>query len=83
MLPIRLRDFVADPDGWIYAVSAYDNERNVGCVLRYVPETGERIGLASGTVNTISRRPMRGLHAKNRPMQDLSSAFPSEMCAGS
>lgn len=40
MLPIRLRDFVVDPDGWIYAVSAYDNERNVGCVLRYVPETG-------------------------------------------
>jgi hypothetical protein len=44
-LPIRLRDFVVDPDGWIYAVSTYDNERNVGCVLRYVPESdGERVG---------------------------------------
>ncbi|MFZ0005952.1 MAG: nucleotidyltransferase domain-containing protein [Methanoregula sp.] len=44
MLPIRLRDFVEDPDGWIYAVSTYDNEQKVGCVLRYVPETGgERI----------------------------------------
>jgi predicted nucleotidyltransferase len=45
MLPIRLRDFVEDPDGWLYAVSTYDNEKNVGCVLRYVPdETGERVG---------------------------------------
>jgi len=44
MLPIRLRDFVEDPDGWIYAVSTYDNEHDVGCVLRYVPESGgERI----------------------------------------
>jgi hypothetical protein len=45
MLPIRLRDFVEDPDGWLYAVSAYDNEINVGCVLRYVPDNeGERVG---------------------------------------
>ena len=45
MLPIRLRDFVEDPDGWIYAVSTYDNEINVGCVLRYVPDDeGERVG---------------------------------------
>jgi len=35
---------VVDPDGWLYAVSTYDNEKNVGCVLRYVPdEKGERI----------------------------------------
>ncbi|HVP97143.1 DNA polymerase subunit beta [Methanoregula sp.] len=45
MLPIRLRDFVVDPDGWIYAVSTYDNENEVGCVLRYIPESGgERTG---------------------------------------
>ena len=44
MLPIRLRDFVEDPDGWLYAVSTYDNEKNVGCVLRYVPgNVGERV----------------------------------------
>jgi len=44
MLPIRLRDFVEDPDGWLYAVSTYDNEKNVGCVLRYVPDReGERV----------------------------------------
>ena len=43
-MPIRLRDFILDPDGWIYAVSTYDNEDRVGCVLRYVPdENGERV----------------------------------------
>ena len=42
--PIRLRDFVADRDGWLYAVSAYDNADRVGCVLRYVPdEQGARV----------------------------------------
>ena len=47
MLPIRLRDFVEDPDGWLYAVSTYDNENKVGCVLRYVPDDeGDRIGLS-------------------------------------
>jgi len=41
--PIRLRDFIEDRDGWLYAVSAYDNVPRVGCVLRYVPDPdGER-----------------------------------------
>lgn len=45
MKPIRLRDFIEDTEGRIYAVSAYDNEEKVGCVLRYVPdENGERTG---------------------------------------
>jgi hypothetical protein len=44
MLPIRLRDFIEDPDGWLYAVSTYDSGNTVGCVLRYVPDpAGERI----------------------------------------
>jgi len=44
MVPVRLRDFIADPDGWLYAVSTYDNAESVGCVLRYVPcEDGERV----------------------------------------
>ena len=44
MLPVRLRDFIEDIDGWLYAVSAYDNRESVGCVLRYVPdEQGERV----------------------------------------
>jgi len=49
MLPVRLRDFIEDIDGWLYAVSTYDNTEKVGCVLRYVPDTrGERIS-RSGT----------------------------------
>jgi predicted nucleotidyltransferase len=41
--PIRLRDFIEDCSGWLYAVSAYDNSERVGCVLRYVPDPeGER-----------------------------------------
>jgi len=42
--PIRLRDFVEDRGGWLYAVSAYDNEEKIGCVLRYIPdEAGSRL----------------------------------------
>ncbi|MDD1715508.1 MAG: nucleotidyltransferase domain-containing protein, partial [Methanolinea sp.] len=42
--PIRLRDFVEDRDGWIYAVSTYDNQEKAGCLLRYVPDpNGERV----------------------------------------
>jgi hypothetical protein len=49
MMPVRLRDFIKDADGWLYAVSTYDNEEKIGCVLRYVPdESGERIN-PSGT----------------------------------
>ncbi|GAB7016692.1 DNA polymerase subunit beta [Methanogenium cariaci] len=45
MKPIRLRDFIEDKEGRIYAVAAYDNEEKAGCVLRYVPdEDGERRG---------------------------------------
>jgi predicted nucleotidyltransferase len=49
MKPVRLRDFIEDTDGWLYAVSTYDNDEKVGCVLRYVPdEKGERVN-PSGT----------------------------------
>jgi predicted nucleotidyltransferase len=41
--PVRLRDFIEDLDGWLYAVSVYDNVPRVGCVLRYIPDPdGER-----------------------------------------
>ncbi|MCX6681984.1 MAG: DNA polymerase subunit beta [Methanoregula sp.] len=47
MTPIRLRDFIVDADGWIYAVSTYDNTKKVGCVLRYVPDvSGERVSVS-------------------------------------
>lgn len=41
---LRLRDFIEDEDGWLYAVSTYDNDARIGCVLRYVPDDhGERV----------------------------------------
>jgi predicted nucleotidyltransferase len=42
--PARLRDFIEDADGWLYAVSAYDNAERIGCILRYIPDPeGERV----------------------------------------
>ena len=49
MKPVRLRDFIEDRDGWIYAVSTYDNADKIGCVLRYVPDAGGERVHASGT----------------------------------
>jgi hypothetical protein len=44
MVPVRVRDFIEDRDGWLYAVSTYDNTEAVGCVLRYMPDAcGERV----------------------------------------
>ncbi|HOB18791.1 MAG TPA: DNA polymerase subunit beta [Candidatus Methanoculleus thermohydrogenotrophicum] len=44
MKPVRLRDFIEDREGCIYAVSNYDNHDRIGCILRYVPEPdGERV----------------------------------------
>lgn len=41
---IRLRDFIEDRDGWLYAVSTYDNDPKVGCILRYMPDPeGDRV----------------------------------------
>jgi predicted nucleotidyltransferase len=36
--PIRLRDFIEDTEGRLYAVSTYDNRERVGCILRYIPD---------------------------------------------
>jgi len=42
--PLRPRDFIEDRDGWIYAVSAYDNAEKAGCILRYIPDPrGDRV----------------------------------------
>lgn len=47
--PLRLRDFVEDRDGWLYAVAAYDNDERAGCVLRYVPDpAGDRVRRGTG-----------------------------------
>jgi uncharacterized protein len=41
--PVRLRDFIEDCEGRLYAVAAYDNSEKIGCLLRYIPEpAGER-----------------------------------------
>lgn len=45
---LRLRDFIEDEDGWLYAVSTYDNEDRIGCVLRYVPDEGGERADSSG-----------------------------------
>lgn len=37
--PLRLRDFIEDHEGRLYAVSGYDNADRVGCILRYIPDT--------------------------------------------
>ncbi|HNI42513.1 MAG TPA: DNA polymerase subunit beta [Methanoregulaceae archaeon] len=42
--PLRLRDFIEDPEGRLYAVAAYDNRERAGCILRYLPDpSGERV----------------------------------------
>lgn len=42
--PLRLRDFIEDAEGRLYAVSGYDNRERAGCILRYVPDpSGERV----------------------------------------
>ena len=47
MNTIRLRDFIEDREGCIYAVSNYDNAERIGCILRYVPDpAGERMNPA-------------------------------------
>ncbi|MDR3102670.1 MAG: DNA polymerase subunit beta [Methanocalculaceae archaeon] len=44
MKPIRLRDFVMTDDGCLYAVSGYEIDERVECVLRYVPtKDGDRL----------------------------------------
>ena len=41
--PLRLRDFIEDREGRLYAISGYDNRERAGCILRYVPDpSGER-----------------------------------------
>ena len=47
MQSVRLRDFIEDREGCLYAVSNYDNAERIGCILRYVPDAaGERTNCA-------------------------------------
>ncbi|MGA2918650.1 DNA polymerase subunit beta [Methanoregula sp.] len=68
MLPVRLRDFIEDYDGWLYAVSAYDNDDRIACVLRYVPEPeGERVNPAGRRYNKYDFEEAYALIAKRKP----------------
>ncbi len=44
MMPVRIRDFIKDVDDWFFATAAYDNDKAVGCILRYIPDkNGTRV----------------------------------------
>lgn len=47
--PLRIRDFIEDRDGWLYAVAAYDNDDRAGCILRYIPDPSGDRATPSGT----------------------------------
>jgi predicted nucleotidyltransferase len=64
----RLRDFVEDRDGWLYAVSTYDNTDRIGCILRYIPATsGERIDRAGKRYHKLDFEPAYRLIEKEKP----------------
>jgi predicted nucleotidyltransferase len=68
MLPVRLRDFIEDKDGWLYAVSTYDNAESVGCVLRYVPdEKGERVHASGRRYTKFDFEEAYALIAEKKP----------------
>ena len=68
MLPVRLRDFIEDTDGWLYAVSTYDNTEAVGCVLRYVPDPdGERINVSGRRYTKFDFDEAYALIAERKP----------------
>jgi predicted nucleotidyltransferase len=83
MKPVRLRDFIEDRDGWIYAVAAYDNEDRVGSILRYVPdEEGERVDRSGRRFRKLDFEPAYALIKEEKPMYlDTLHRVPvSEVC---
>jgi len=66
--PIRLRDFIEDGDGWLYAVSTYDNSERAGCTLRYVPdEEGDRVTGDGGRYRKVDFDEAFSLVAHKKP----------------
>ena len=78
MLPVRLRDFIEDIDGWLYAVSTYDNTEKVGCVLRYVPDIrGERISRSGARYRKFDFEDAYAFIARHKPQySDLVQRIP-------
>ena len=65
---VRLRDFVEDEDGLLYAVSTYDNSDTIGCILRYVPEDdGERVNPEGRRYTKYDFDDAYAFIARNRP----------------
>ncbi|MDD4255326.1 MAG: nucleotidyltransferase domain-containing protein [Methanofollis sp.] len=82
MTPIRLRDFVEDRDGLIYAVSAYDNAERVGCVLRYVPDpAGKRVDPAGRHFSKLDFGPAFEYIREHKPeyLDDLHRVPPADI----
>ncbi len=68
MLPLRLRDFIEDHDGWLYAVSTYDNTERVGCILRYIPDPhGDRINRTGTRYRKLDFEPAFKLIEERKP----------------
>ncbi|MCU0631662.1 MAG: nucleotidyltransferase domain-containing protein [Methanolinea sp.] len=66
--PIRLRDFIEDDDGWLYAVSTYDNKERVGCLLRYVPDShGNRVNAAGDHYRKVDFQESFDLIGREKP----------------
>ncbi len=64
----RLRDFIRDTDGWLYAVCAYDNHEKIGCILRYVPDAnGQRTDESGQRYNKIGFEDAYALIEKEKP----------------
>ncbi|MFA5002406.1 MAG: nucleotidyltransferase domain-containing protein [Methanolinea sp.] len=65
---IRLRDFIEDCDGWLYAVSTYDNTPRVGCILRYIPDPkGDRVNRTGERYRKVDFDESYALIRKEKP----------------
>lgn len=68
MAQARLRDFIRDRDGWLYAVSTYDNDDRIGCILRYVPDpSGERVDRTGRRFKKLDFGPAYRLIGEQKP----------------
>ncbi|HTY14252.1 MAG TPA: DNA polymerase subunit beta [Methanoregulaceae archaeon] len=68
MVQARLRDFIQDRDGWLYAVSTYDNADRIGCILRYIPDpSGERVDRAGRRYRKLDFEPAFRLIEREKP----------------
>ena len=78
MLPVRLRDFIRDTDGWYYAVAAYDNNSRIGTVLRYIPDSnGDRINTSGIKYRKVEFEEAYDLISRHHPeWSDLVHRIP-------